>query len=247
MIGHRGAAAVAPENTLASFRAAAAMGAAMVEFDVMLTADQQAVVFHDETLDRTTNGRGRVRDTPFAALSALDAGGWFEPGFAGESVPSLRETLELLQGLGMDANIEIKSGQEAEERTAETVLAIASEQWPNHRPPLLISSFSRRCLQIAREIVPTWPRGLLVDRLPADWHEAARELGVSTLHCQHRHLSPVAVSEILRAGYSVVAWTVDEPERARTLWNWGVDAVVTNNPGLLLTSDDISAVCFPVW
>ncbi|MBF0561338.1 MAG: glycerophosphodiester phosphodiesterase [Alphaproteobacteria bacterium] len=233
IIGHRGAAATAPENTLASFRTAAAMGVTMVEFDVMLTRDDRAVVFHDETLERTTDGHGRLREAPLATLIGLDAGGWFEPNFAGEPVPTLEAVLGLLQGLGIGANIEIKPTHPSDTRTAEIAIAVAAGLWPVDRPPPLLSSFSRRCLQVAEELAPTWPRGLIVDRLPSDWHEAAQALGLSTIHCLHRHLSPVVVAEIKRTGLGVVAWTVNELERAETLWGWGVEAVISDVPDVL--------------
>lgn len=234
VIGHRGAAAGAPENTIASFRAAAAMGVAMVEFDAKLTLDSRVVAFHDETLERTTNGQGRVRDTPLDVLHRLDAGGWFEPVFADEPVPSLEEVLEFLQSVGIRPNIEIKPCPDLDRETAHAVVAVATECWPSHRPPPLLSSFSRESLAVVRELAPTWPRGLIVDRLPPDWHKAAVALDLSLLHCQQRHLSPVVVAEIKRAGLAVVAWTVNDPNRARTLWKWGVDAVVSDAPDVIL-------------
>ena len=234
VIGHRGAAAAAPENTIASFRTAATMGVAMVEFDVKLTSDSQPVVFHDETLERTTNGHGRMRDTPLAALRSLDAGGWFEPVFAGEPAPTLEEVLAFLLGVGVRPNIEIKPCPDREQETARIVAAVATACWPSNRPPPLLSSFSRIALETVREEVPTWPRALIVDRLPPDWHEGALALGVSALHCQQRHLSPVAITELRRKGLAITAWTVNDPERARALWKWGVDAVVSDAPDIIL-------------
>lgn len=234
VIGHRGAAASAPENTVASFRAAAAAGATMVEFDVKLTSDSQAVAFHDETLERTTNGQGRIRDLSLGELRRLDAGGWFEPVFAGEEIPTLEAVLDFLLGVGIRPNIELKPCPGRDEETARVVVAVASACWPAHRPPPLLSSFSREALEVARELAPTWPRGLIVDRLPPDWQDATLALGVSALHCQQRHLSPVAVEEIRRTGLAIVAWTVNDSDRARTLWKWGVDAVVSDSPDVIL-------------
>ncbi|MEO5373148.1 MAG: glycerophosphodiester phosphodiesterase [Alphaproteobacteria bacterium] len=234
VIGHRGSASTAPENTIASFRAAAALGVAMVEFDVKLSADGRTVIIHDETLERTTDGHGRVRETTLEDLRRLDAGGWFEPRFAGERLPTLEETLDFLVTVELRANIELKPCPGLEERTAHVAMASAAERWPGGRVPPLVSSFSRVALAAAREVAPTWPRGLIVDRLPDDWREATAALGVSTLHCQERHLSPVAVAEVRRTGLVVVAWTVNTPERARTLWGWGVDAVITDTPDVIL-------------
>ena len=96
LIGHRGAAAQAPENTVAGFRRAAALGLPWVEFDVRLTADRRLVLMHDATLTRTTNGRGRVRDRRLAEIAELDSGSWFAPAFAGERVPTLERAIEVL-------------------------------------------------------------------------------------------------------------------------------------------------------
>ena len=116
VIGHRGAAAVAPENTLASLRRAKELGAGWVEFDVKLTRDGAAVLIHDERLERTTDGRGEVARTTLAELRKLDAGAWFDPAFAGERVPTLGDALALCGELGLGINVEVKPcpGREAE-------------------------------------------------------------------------------------------------------------------------------------
>src|SRR3990167_7450135 len=108
VIAHRGASAYAPENTLAAFRKAHDLGIQWIEFDVMLSADHVPIIFHDNLLDRTTNGRGEVGDFSFKALHELDAGAWFNPKFSGEHIPSLQDTVAFLRQTGMAANIEIK-------------------------------------------------------------------------------------------------------------------------------------------
>ena len=123
VIAHRGLSARAPENTLAAFRAAAGAGVPWVECDVQLTADGHAVLLHDETLDRTTDGTGRLADTPLAGLRGLDAGGWFDAAFAGESIPALSEALDLLAALGLGVNLEIKSGPGRGPEAARAVLS----------------------------------------------------------------------------------------------------------------------------
>ncbi len=108
IVGHRGAPQMAPENTLASFRAAAAAGAEAVECDVALTFDARPVVIHDTSLERTTDGTGLLAENTLEAVSGLDAGSWFDPSFAGEVVPTLEETIDLLEVLGLGADIELK-------------------------------------------------------------------------------------------------------------------------------------------
>ena len=96
VIGHRGASGSAPENTLAAFRKAAALGARWVEFDVRLSADGRCILLHDDTVDRTTDGKGRADRMMLEDLAGLDAGAWFDREFAGETIPTLEETIDLL-------------------------------------------------------------------------------------------------------------------------------------------------------
>ena len=141
VIGHRGAAGHAPENTLASLRAAAALGVRWVEFDAKLTGDGQVVLFHDETLERTTDGSGPVADMALEDLRALDAGGWFGEPFRGERIPTLSETLAVLGELKLGANVEIKPDPGREEATGDTVARILAREWPRDLPPPIVSSF----------------------------------------------------------------------------------------------------------
>jgi glycerophosphoryl diester phosphodiesterase len=230
VIGHRGAAADAPENTLASFREAARQGARMVEFDVRLSRDGRAVVFHDDTLERTSSGLGRVADHDLAALQALDAGGWFAPRFAGEPIPTLEQAVAVCLDLGLAVNIEVKPDRGREAETARIALAAAAALWPAGRPPPLVSSFAPACLEVARAVVPHWPRGLLVGRVPRDWRARAARLACVAVHADHRSLDAAAVARIKAAGLAVLAYTVDDAGRAAQLWGYGVDAVFADRP-----------------
>lgn len=234
VIGHRGAAARAPENTLAGIRRARELGCAWVEFDVMLSRDGVPVLMHDETLGRTTNGRGRVCDRSAAELQALDAGSWFAPTFAGEPVPTLSAVVALLLELGLGANVEIKpaSGHEAE--TGATVARLLARQWPASGPPLLLSSFARFALATAAAAAPTLPRGLLAGRLPADWPAALTALGCTTLHLSQTWLGGAQLDLLAREGVPVLAYTVNKVPRARELLERGAVAVFTDVPDTLL-------------
>ena len=235
IIGHRGAKANAPENTLAGFRAAHAEGAAWVEFDVKLTRDGVAVVIHDETLQRTTTGRGRVRELTLATIRAADAGcpAIFGDRFRGERVPTLAETLDLLLGLGMGFNLEIKPCPGLERETAEASIRVVRERWPAHAPAPVLSSFSLAALEAARDFAPELPRGLLAAPLPADWRETARRLDCATIHPGKRGLDAATVAAVRRAGFPVLAWTVNRPARARELRLWGVDSIITDRPAAI--------------
>lgn len=234
IIGHRGSPRAAPENTLASFRRAAADGAKWVEFDAALTADRRVVVFHDDELDRTSDGSGLLAETPFETVTALDAGGWFSPAFRGEEVPTLEEALELFAELGLGFNMELKTDRGRESELARIALPIALACWPKAGPVPLVSSFSEEALATARDLTPGWPRGLLFDRLQADWTRLGTTLDVASMNANHKYLTREQVMEVRGAGYAVTAYTVNEPSRAEVLFNWGVDAIFTDIPGEMI-------------
>ena len=236
IIGHRGSPRAAPENTLASFRRAAADGATWVEFDAALTLDGRVVIFHDDALDRTSDGSGLLAEATFESVTALDAGSWFGPAFKGEMIPTLEEALECFAGLDLGFNMELKTDAGREVELAAAALPIAVACWPSDRPIPLISSFSRQAVAAAKDIAPQWPRGLIFDRLPQDWAETSKILGLTTLNANHKHLTREQVIEVRGAGYAVMAYTVNEPARAEVLFSWGVDAVFTDIPGEMLRS-----------
>jgi glycerophosphoryl diester phosphodiesterase len=132
IIGHRGACGYAPENTLESIRTAADLGIKWVELDVKLTKDGVPVIFHDETLDRTTNGHGNVAETFYADLQNLEAGSWYSDGFAGIKIPTLEEAAELLIDLGLGLNLELKPCPGREKETAEIALDHLSYSTAHH-------------------------------------------------------------------------------------------------------------------
>ena len=233
LVGHRGAPARAPENTLAGFRAAAALGVRQVEFDVRLTADGHPVVIHDAGLGRTTGARRRVAASTLDEIARLDAGSWYGPRFAGEPVPRLDQVLRLLGALDVAASVEIKvrrrSGGRAE---AAAVLAVLREV--PALPRLLISSGADACLSFFRAHAPWIPRALVVRRLRAGALRRAAALGVHEIHCDHRHLDEAGVRRVKEAGLALVAFTVDDPARARALHAWGVDRFISDLPDSLI-------------
>lgn len=230
IIGHRGAAALAPENTLAGLRAAARHGARMVEVDVKLTADDVPVLLHDDTVDRTTDGTGPAATMRLCNLRKLDAGRWFDPAFAGERVPTLAECLALAVELDLALNLEIKPCPGREVETAERALDEARRLWPADRPPPLISSFAVACLHVARDIVPDWPRGYLIWERPDDWAEIADAVDAATLNVHHPFETPESLAAYRATGRPVVAYTVNDPARADALLAQGVAAIITDCP-----------------
>lgn len=233
VIGHRGAAGHAPENTLESIRKAAQLGAGWVEFDAKLTGDGAVILMHDDTLDRTTNGIGDVAKTSFADIGRLDAGRWFAPEWQGVRVPRLADALDLLCELEMAANVEIKPCHGRDVETAQAVVAVLRDRWPPSRPWPLLSSFSRKSLAAAAVAAPEMRRGLLVWEHPDDWSDSARDLECISVHCADQHLTPGWAEQIRRAGYGLAAYTVNDRRRAEELRTWGVQCIITDRPDVM--------------
>ncbi|MFO1060175.1 MAG: glycerophosphodiester phosphodiesterase [Dongiaceae bacterium] len=232
LVGHRGAAALAPENTLPSFEAAARAGAGWVELDAKLTRDGVVIVMHDDWLDRTTDGRGPVALADWAAIRDLDAGGWFGPLWRGVRVPRLDETLHRLLELGLSPNIEIKPCPGRAAETARATLEVVRQLWPASRP-LLLSSFEWDSMTEAARVAPELPRGWLVTDDAADWEARARTLGCVSVHCADEFMTPGWAAAIRRAGFALGIYTVNDPARARLLRGWGVDCIFTDRPDAL--------------
>lgn len=236
IIGHRGAAARAPENTLAGLRAAARIGVQCVEFDVRLTADQGLVLFHDDTLERTTGARGRVLDRTAAEVTALDAGVWFGPEFAGETVPSLLQAIALLAELDLAVNIEIKTAKAQARASAQAVADTLGAHWPPAMAPPVVSSFEPAALAMLKDVAPSWPRGYLTRKIGRGWRKRAAALDCRVVSCGDRDLAEGHVGEVKAAGFPLAVYTVNEPRRARQLFDWGADAVFTDVPDTLIAA-----------
>jgi glycerophosphoryl diester phosphodiesterase len=237
IIGHRGACAYAPENTIESFRTAADMGVKWVETDVMLTRDSVPIIFHDDTLDRTTNGSGNVADRDWADIRELEAGSWFADSFSGIKIPTLDEALEAIIDLGLGLNLEIKPTPGREIETAEVALDILSRVWDDH-DKLLISSFQHVSLETVKDMAPEWSRGLLLwhDDMPADWEELAKYLDVASVNISDQLASREFIEEIIDLKKAVCVYTINDSQRARQLQGWGVDAFFTDMPDVLQES-----------
>jgi glycerophosphoryl diester phosphodiesterase len=229
VLAHRGGGALAPENTMAAIRTGLAAGFRAVEFDVMLSADGEPVLIHDETLDRTTDGRGAVAARTVAELERLDAGSWYSARFAGERIPRLDRVADYCRAHGIWMNVEIKPSTGADAATGRTVALALERGVAGASGPLpLLSSFSEDALAAARQAAPGLPRGLLCERVAPDWQRRLQRLQCVSLHCDHRRLDAATVGRLRHAGYWVFCYTVDDPGRLLELARWGVDAVCTD-------------------
>jgi glycerophosphoryl diester phosphodiesterase len=244
-IGHRGVAAHAPENTLASLRRAAELGVRWVEFDVRLSRDGQPVLFHDERLSRTTNGQGRVADHDLVELKRLDAGAGFDPAFRGERIPTLNEAIDVLETLGLGAHVEIKPDGDRETETAQAVLRTLKTFWPRNLPPPIISSFSMLALAVSASGAPEWEHALLVEAIPRDWRRRLDATGSTALHCNARRLDRKRAAEVVAAAVPLRCYTVNSVRMARKLFAWGVSAIFTDAPDRISASSPWAAPAVP--
>ncbi len=233
IIAHRGGGTLAPENTLAGLRKAKELGFGGVEFDVMLAGDATPILMHDQTLERTTSGSGAVAQTAFAAMQELDAGGWFAPQYAGEPVPSFERTALRCIELGLWADVEIKPATGFEAATGKATALMARELWRDATLQPLLCSFWPQALAAAKESAPELPRGALTKSIPPEWQDWMRKLGCVSLHCDYRMLLPQQVRAVREAGYWMLCYTVNDPEIARVLFDWGVDAIITDRLDLI--------------
>ncbi|MGV8025216.1 MAG: glycerophosphodiester phosphodiesterase [Anaerolineaceae bacterium] len=222
VFAHRGANKYAPENTLASFRKALELGAQALELDITLSKDGAVVVIHDDTVDRTTNGKGAVADLNLAEIKKLDAGAWFSKDFAGEAIPTLEEVLALVQDKAL-INIEIKNAGKRNEELVQKAAALVVKE--KKQESIIFSSFIPKNVCIIRKILPECPAGLLT--LPG----AAGKIEISLLgrvspDLIHPHYSSVSARFIERRHAHlkrVHTYTVNDPELMRTLARWNVD------------------------
>jgi glycerophosphoryl diester phosphodiesterase len=219
-IGHRGAAGYEPENTLRSFEAAVRLGADMTELDVHICSSGELVVIHDESVDRTTNGSGFIRNMTLGELKTLDAG-------KGEKIPTLKEVFSKLLGR-ISVNIELKGP-----RTAEPVKEFIDDlirrgEWC--RENVLITSFDWVMLRRLREISTDVRIGLLVYKNLDESLKVATEVEAYSVNPYHKSIDSEFIGRSHELNLRVYPWTVNEPEDIRRIVGLGVDGVISDYP-----------------
>lgn len=235
VIAHRGFRAICPENTLTSFRAAVNAGVQMIELDTTLTKDRKVVVIHDDTLNRTTDGRGKVCDFTLAELRQLDAGSWFNPGFAGERLPTLAEVLDMALP-HVTVNIEIKP--EAFEPSAppdaieNQIMQLVWER--SAEKAVLISSFEHRVLERI-SLFPDAPAlGVLTENAGAEAIlPLCRRIRAFSWNPDWQCLNRQEISRMHQAGCRVLTYTVNQRKKIENLLEMGADGVFTDDPLLM--------------
>ncbi len=243
--GHRGASALAPENTLAAFQKAIEVGADGMEMDLQLTRDGTLVVLHDDTLDRTTDGHGRVTDLSLAEVRQADAGVRFGPAFRGQRVPTLSEVIALVRASGKEdlrLNLEIKFGEGREgtpEGVEEKILGILRETGFIDR--VTVQSFYHPSVAKMKGLEPRIPAGLLVGERspPADPVALVRQYRADYYAPHHRLVTSELVRTLHQVGIPLVVWTVNDSREAGELTDMGIgslpgDAIISDHPDRLL-------------
>ena len=224
VIAHRGASGMAPESTRAAIREAVRAGADMIELDVQMTRDGRLVIFHDDRLERTTNGRGRVTQTRYAQLARLDAGGWFHPRFAGERIVLASQALRLVPRR-VRINLELKRTSRRQALLRRVRQALRRARAARY---VLLSSFDPKLLEPLRATKIAF--ALISRRHPDRSLAQAIRLGCAAWHPVHTFVTPRRIQRAHAAGLRVHAWTVDDRRRARRLARWAVDGIFTNHP-----------------
>ncbi len=234
VFGHRGASAFAPMNTLPAFELAVEQGADGVELDVQRSQDGHAVIVHDFTVDHTTDGSGHVADMSLAELKELDAGSWFSATFRGVRIPTLDEVFETV-GQKLCINVEIKSDSAETDGIEQLVANIITRHDLEQR--VIVSSFNPLALKRFRDILPFVPIGFLYSAdVPVDTRQMMRDMQLSheARHPHHELIDAEYMEWTKKNGYRVNTWTVNDLERAVTLRDLGVDAIITDKPVDLL-------------
>ncbi|HEX5859050.1 MAG TPA: glycerophosphodiester phosphodiesterase family protein [Microbacterium sp.] len=228
---HRGDSASAPENTIPAVESAIAGGFAYVEVDVVLTADGQPVLMHDRTVDRTTNGHGRIAELTLAEVRALDAGAWFDPSFAGTQVPTLEEFLDVLAASHSKGLVELKGVWDAEAAMRLTTAVVSR----GLERDVAVASFDTRTLAHVSTASPVIYRLAIFRALPDDVVAAARTMGVRGVLTNERSITarPEVVDELHAEGMRVVVYTLNEDAQWGEATDLGVDGIVTDDPGSL--------------
>ena len=228
ILAHRGASGTAPENTIAAFKKALIDGCDGFEFDVQQTKDGEIVVFHDWTLERTSNGSGYLRDHTLNELKKLDAGSWFSDNFIGEKIPTLEETLDIIPDDKL-INIELKEEHSVERGTEKKVLDII-RKYPTKN--IIVSSFSHNLLKNLKELDDSIKVGILLECALVNLDLYIKNLGfkIDAYHPGKSFLNKKDVDYLNSMGIDINVWTVNTTKDLNLLKDMGVTRIITNFP-----------------
>ncbi len=230
ILAHRGLSKLAPENSLTAFELAKAHNIHWLEFDVMLTADNCPIVFHDESLKRITGKSGLIATHTWDSLKSLDIGVKFDKKFKGARIPTLVQTLDFLKENHLQAVLEIKPTSNTDIKTAEVIIKLIEKIWPEGFKYFIFSSFSLASLLTVRQLLPEQNIGFGLHL----WRDFSAELikafNCKTIHVNQLILTPKRVKSLKKTGCHILAYTVNSRKRALKLHKWGVDGFFSDRP-----------------
>jgi len=234
VVGHRGFSGIAPENTMAAFKKAIEVGSDMIELDVRLSKDGEVVVIHDESLERTTNGKGKVIDLTLDELKKLDAGSKFHSSFSGERIPTLKEALELAYAQVM-VNIELKKGNYGKY----TILDLADRahqevELAGMADKMIFSSFDPDALERVLKKNPSVPVAYLYNRSWNFPREVTEGRPFPILNCRKSVLTKENISRAHQEGIQIGVYTLYTEEEMEKFIEMKVDAIITDYPDRLI-------------
>ena len=230
VIAHRGASALAPENTMAAFRLALEAKANIIELDVHLSKDDEVIVIHDNTVNRTTNGRGRVKDLSLEELKELDAGRWFARSFAGQRIPTLEEVLQLPVN-SAKINIELKGNLKEYPLLPQKVVAVI--QKCNAQKRSVITSFNTEYLEKINALAPVLEIGEIhYMHFPHKWNSNVKKYA-SEINPLWFFVTRSFVTKAHSRGIRVHPWTINNRFVVSRLLGLGIDGMITNDPDRL--------------
>ncbi len=226
-IAHRGASGIAPENTCAAFKKAIEIGVDAIELDLHGTLDGEIVAIHDSSLDRTTSIKGHINQNTLNVIKQADAGTWFSPQYADQTVPILEEALDCIAGTTI-AVLEIK-----DDSITESVVQKITEM--NLLDMVVIISFQTDVLKTVRTMEPRIPTGWLIGSSHGNINavhlcQHLNSMGCNLLNVNHILITSELAFEVRRRGISLWSWTVDDIERMRELLKYGVQGITSNHP-----------------
>lgn len=228
IFAHRGASGNYPENTIVAFKEAARLPVFGVEFDVHMTADGELVVIHDETIDRTSDGTGYVKDMSLADLREYDYGSWFSSEFKGETIPTLTEVLDVFDSTDHKLNIELKSDIFPYEGMVRKVLDLIAQRQMESR--VIISSFDHATIQSVKQLNPHIETAALFMEVLVHPLDYLRKIPADALHILFPAAIRPSMAEVINSGMPVRTFTVNEESYAKLLKQAGVQAIFTDYP-----------------
>ncbi len=230
ILAHRGLSHLAPENTMVAFKKAMDLGFNWLEFDVMLSKDNHPIIFHDETLNRTTNAKGLLSHKTLHQLQALDAGGWFSKAYQGEAIPSLETVLSFMKKNHLNAVVEIKPTSNKDILTAEKTIQAIEKFWPEGLKHMIFASFSLASLITLRKHLPKQALGFGLHNWNEEVIELIKSLDCFSIHVNHLILSAKRMKLLKSSNCHILAYTVNNPKRAAKLLKIGVDGFFSDCP-----------------